>query len=66
MDKTVPIIGIEPGELRWIRILVSLLRHPDPSVPELTRQALIYLSDASANRTLSEHQTLDHAGSCEK
>jgi hypothetical protein len=61
MDKTVPIIGIEPGELRWIRILISLLRHPDPSVPELARQALIYLSDASADRGLSE-TPLDHAG----
>lgn len=62
MDKTVPMIGIEPGELRWIRILVSLLRHPDPSVPELARQALIYLSDASADRALSEPPSLDYAG----
>ncbi len=61
MDKTVPIIGIEPGELRWIRILVSLLRHPDPSVPELARQALIYLSEASADRAFPE-APLDHAG----
>ena len=54
MDKTVPIIGIEPSELRWIRILVSLLRHPDPSVPELARQALIYLAGSSADRALSD------------
>ncbi len=54
MDKTVPIIGIEPSELRWIRILVSLLRHPDPSVPELARQALMYLSASSADRALSK------------
>jgi hypothetical protein len=61
MDKTVPIIGIEPGELRWIRILISLLRHPDPSVPELARQALIYLSASSADRAFSSTH-LDHAG----
>ena len=54
MDKTVPIIGIEPSELRWIRILVSLLRHPDPSVPELARQALMYLYASSADRALSD------------
>jgi len=49
MAKTVPMIGIDPGELRWIRMLVQLLRHSDPSVPELARQALLYLSDISRN-----------------
>ncbi len=48
MAKTVPIIGIETGELRWIRMLVALLRHPDPSMPELARQALLYLTAAAA------------------
>ena len=47
MPQTVPVIGIEPAELHWIRMLVLLLRHPDPVVPELTRQALLYL-EASA------------------
>ena len=47
MAQTVPVIGIEPAELNWIRMLVLLLRHPDPVVPELTRQALLYL-EASA------------------
>jgi len=50
MANTVPIIGIEPGELAWIRLLVSLLRHPDPVVPELARQALCYL-EAAASRS---------------
>lgn len=50
MAKTTTMIGIGPGELPWLRTLVMLLRHPDPSVPELARQALIYLSDAAANR----------------
>ncbi len=63
MDKTVPMIGIEPDELRWIRILISLLRHPDPNVPELSRQALIYLSEASAKYTLSAPGSLDQTES---
>jgi hypothetical protein len=44
MAKTLSVIGIEPQELHWIRTLVQLLRHPDPGVPELARQALIYLT----------------------
>jgi hypothetical protein len=47
MAHTVPVIGIEPAELAWIRMLVMLLRHPDPVVPELTRQALLYLQTAA-------------------
>ena len=43
MANTVPVIGIDPAELAWIRMLVLLLRHPDPIVPELTRQALRYV-----------------------
>jgi hypothetical protein len=50
MANTVPMIGIDPGELAWIRMLVLLLRHPDPVVPELTRQALCYL-EAAASRS---------------
>ena len=42
-------IGLSPGELPWIRALLALLRHPDATVPELTRQALLYLSRTSAN-----------------
>ena len=47
MAHTVPMIGIEPAELPWIRMLVGLLRHPDPVVLELTRQALLYLETAA-------------------
>jgi hypothetical protein len=50
MAQTVSMIGIGGNELRWIRTLVQLLRHPDPSVPELTRQALLYMAEA-AGRT---------------
>ena len=48
MANTVPAIGIEPAELTWIRMLVLLLRHSDPVVPELTRQALLYLEATAA------------------
>ena len=50
MTNTVPVIGIAPAELTWIRMLVHLLRHPDPIVPELTRQDLRYL-EAAASRS---------------
>ena len=47
MAQNVSMIGINANELRWIRTLVQLLRHPDPSVPELTRQALLYMAEAA-------------------
>ena len=50
MAKTVSVIGVEPRELSWIRMLLLLLRHPDPSIPELARQALVYLSRSAAER----------------
>jgi len=50
MSRTVPIIGIEPEELAWIRLLVQLLRHPDPVIPELAHQALLYL-EAGASKS---------------
>ena len=50
MAQTVPVIGIEPAELNWIRMLVLLLRHPDPVVPELTRQALLYLEACAVEK----------------
>jgi hypothetical protein len=43
MAKTVSVIGIDPGELAWVRTLLFLLRHPDPLIGEMVRQALLYL-----------------------
>ena len=54
MANTIPVIGIEPAELAWIRTLVTLLRHPDPVVPELTRQALQYLEGAASRLGVSD------------
>ena len=62
---TVPVIGVDASELRWVRALVSLLRHPDPVVPELTRHALEYLSDSAAPRIapgIPETPRLDNTG----
>jgi hypothetical protein len=62
MAKTVSVIGIEEKELRWIRSLIALLRHPDPSIPELARQALLYLTRSAADRPDSPARTMGHAG----
>lgn len=51
MAQNLSMIGLEADELRWIRLLVSLLRHPDPNVPELARQALLYVVDSAGNCT---------------
>jgi hypothetical protein len=50
MSRTTAMIGIQTDELRWIRMLLALLRHPDPGMPELARQALLYLAQ-SADQT---------------
>jgi len=36
-------IGLQPQELDWVRLLVRLLRHNDPLPAELARQALRYV-----------------------
>jgi hypothetical protein len=36
-------IGLRPDEIEWVRLLVTLLRRPDPLAPELARQALEYV-----------------------
>jgi hypothetical protein len=55
LSKPLSVIGIEADELRWIKILVSLLRHPNPGIPELARQALQYLAQAASQRTPPSH-----------
>lgn len=60
MSRTTAVIGIHPEELRWIRLLLALLRHPDPGMPELARQALLYLSQSAdqPSATLSGTRSL--------
>ena len=48
MSKQISVIGVEPDELRWIRTLIFLLRHPDSGTPELTREALLYLVESAS------------------
>jgi hypothetical protein len=60
MGKAV-LIGLEPHELFWLRSLVDLLRHPDPSVAELARQAILYLNEAARKHTPAGCAK-DHAG----
>jgi hypothetical protein len=62
MPKPVAVIGIDPRELRWLRMLLALLRHPDPSVAELARQALLYLTEAAQQRSVPHAEPIDHAG----
>ena len=61
MAKTVPVIGLDSSELGWVRLLVFLLRHPDPVIPQLTRQAILHI-ETIANGAASPSDTLDHAG----
>jgi hypothetical protein len=60
MANTVSVIGIEEKELRWVRSLIALLRHPDPSIPELARQALLYLARSAAERPSKPPRTVEH------
>jgi hypothetical protein len=62
MAKTVSVIGIEESELRWIRTLLTLLRHPDPSIPELARQALTYLTASAGERALHPPEPINRKG----
>ena len=41
-------IGLEQSEIEWVRLLVDLLRRPDPLTPELARQALEYVESIGA------------------
>ena len=62
MAKTVAVIGIQTDELGWVHMLLRLLRHPDPQVGELTRAALLYVSDLP-NRREAPHSTVTPTGS---
>ncbi len=42
------VIGLKPRELEWVRLLIGLLRHPDPVVGEVSQEALRYLQGVAA------------------
>jgi len=62
MSKSVSMIGIDPGELRWVRMLLFLLRHPDPLISEMARQTLVYLVKNAHEQAEPGTQPLNHAG----
>lgn len=47
-------IGLSPREIQWLRLVVTLLRHPDPVVGEVTREALRYLKGMAARANESK------------
>jgi hypothetical protein len=46
-------IGLDPEEVRWLRLVIALLRHPDPVVGEVAREALRYLEDLAVRANQS-------------
>jgi hypothetical protein len=62
MAKTVSLIGIDPGELGWLRKLLFLLRNPDPLIAEMARQALLYLEKNAREQAQPCPGPIDHAG----
>jgi len=62
MAKSVSVIGIDPGELGWLRRLLFLLRHPDPLIAEMARQALLYLEKNAHAQGEPAAAPRDHAG----
>jgi hypothetical protein len=61
MRRHLGIAGLDPEELSTIRLLLSLLRHPDASVAELARQALYYVRDTSGDGAVEEPRTRNSA-----
>jgi hypothetical protein len=47
--KNAAMIGLSTPEVAYLKTVVSLLRHPDPTIPALVDQALMYILEA-ANR----------------
>jgi hypothetical protein len=62
MAKTVAVIGIDAVELGWVRTLLSLLRHPDPLIAEMARQALVYVERNAHEQGQSQVAPIDHVG----
>ncbi len=47
----VALIGLQADEVKWAKMLLGLLRHPDPVVVELTKQAVLYLESVRDRAT---------------
>jgi hypothetical protein len=62
MGRSVALIGVDPEELPWLRMLLQLMRHPDPTMSELVREALIYLAHGENQAGKPHRDPLDYAG----
>jgi hypothetical protein len=62
MAKTVSVIGIDPSELGCVRSVLSMLRHPDPLIPEMVRQALLYLEKSAHAQAQSYDDVIEQVG----
>lgn len=51
-------IGLQSQEIGWVRLLVDLLRNPDPLVTELARQALEYVHSVAESSITSAAKPL--------
>jgi hypothetical protein len=51
--ENVFMIGLDPQEIQWLHLVIALLRHPDPVVGEVTREALRYLDGMGARANQS-------------
>jgi hypothetical protein len=47
-------IGLDPREIQWLRLVIALLRHSDPVVGEVAREALRYLEGVAARANQSQ------------
>lgn len=47
-------IGLDSREVQWLRLLIALLRHPDPVVGKVAREALRYLGDLAERASQSQ------------
>ena len=52
--KLLSIIGVQPEELKWLRLVVELLRNPDPGVAQLTSCALLYVQQMARQRAADD------------
>jgi hypothetical protein len=46
-------IGLDAQEVQWLRLVIALLRHQDPVVGEVAREALRYLEEVAARANLA-------------
>jgi len=53
MNNKVCMIGLDAREMQWLRLLIALLRHPDPVVGEMATEALRYLEGVAARADTS-------------